>query len=531
MNLLRRCDAIVVGAGFSGIQATYRLRQLGLSIITIEKGSDVGGTWYWNRYPGALSDTESHLYRFSGAGGDPSTTSSPNRYLRQDEIQAYLKNFVNHHDLDQFFQFDTEMTGARWDNDELVWKVTTNRGLLVARYLVTGLGLLSAQKLPSISGTELFKGTIKHTSSWDPNLDLRGKRVGVIGNGSTGTQVMTAIAPVVKKLVSFQRTPQYSVPAGNRPLTFAEREAISDNYSRVWDEAFRSATAFGFMESTRPAMSVSAEERERIFESLWNQGNGFRFMFSAFGDLTLDPIANEECCDFIRRKINAMVKDPDKARLLQPDGLFAKRPVCDSGYFEIFNQDNVHLVDLKASPIVQMNEAGIVTADGRLHELDVIIYATGFDAVDGSYTRLDIRGSSGESITKHWDGKASSYLGVATADFPNFFMSFGPQSPFSNNPPMIESEVTFICAAIEHNETRRQSDPKSIMHVKRKAEQEWGELCDELAKDSLYTKHGSWINGDNIAGKKVGTRFFFGGLGYWRTLADQEIDAGFPSFR
>ncbi|KAK5676586.1 hypothetical protein LTS10_010887 [Elasticomyces elasticus] len=523
-------DALVVGAGFSGILATYRLRELGLHFRTIDKASDIGGTWFWNTYPGAQSDTESHLYRFAFDQEDLKEYPWSHRYLRQPEIQAYLKHVVARHELGTYFQFDTEMLSAIWSDTERVWHVETTRGRFVSRYLITGLGLLTAQNLPIIPGADRFKGIIKHTASWDPSLDLRGKRVGVIGNGSTGTQLLTSLAPIVSELVSFQRNPQYSVPAGNKLVTPAERQAINDDYPRIWAEAFQSSTAFGFMESSRSVMSVEPEERERIFEDLWEKGNGFRFLFSEFGDIAIDPEANEECCKFIRKKIRQIVKDPVKAAILQPTDPYAKRPVCDNGYYEIFNQDNVKLVDLKKAPLTEITETGIVTGDGRLHELDLICYATGFDAIDGSYTRLDIRGVGGQTIQEHWDGKASSYLGVATAGFPNLFMIFGPQSPFSNNPPLIESEVDFICNAIMHNESRRPTAGLPVMSLRVEAERGWEELCYEAAKDSLFTIHGSWITGNNVAGKKSGTRFFFGGLGTWRRLAQEEVDAGFPSF-
>ncbi|KAH7356361.1 hypothetical protein BKA66DRAFT_538930 [Pyrenochaeta sp. MPI-SDFR-AT-0127] len=523
-------EAFIVGAGFGGIYQCYSLKKLGLSVRVIDTAGGVGGTWYWNRYPGAMSDTESYLYRYSWDKKDLRTFPWSHHYVTQQEILAYLNHVVDIHELRPNIQLRTEMLSANWDDGQEIWRVGTTNGTFTCRYLITSLGLLSKQNFPNIPGIGTFKGELTHTASWKPELDLTGKRVGIIGNGSTGTQVMTAIAPIVKELISFQRHPQYSVPSGNKPITAEYRQWVNDNYDAIWEQAFTSATAFGFVESTRPVMSVSPAERTKIFQELWDRGNGFRFMFGGFGDITTSEEANEEAAKFIRSKIAEIVKDPVKAKLLQPTDLYARRPLCDSGYYDIFNRENVNIVDVSTVPISEIVEDGLRTADGKVHKLDVLIFATGFDAIDGNYMRMQITGHGGRTIQDHWKDGATSYLGVALSGFPNMFMVLGPQGPFANNPPAIESEVNFITAAIANAEKRRQSGAPSILHVSEKAERGWGELCDNLTEGSLFKRTASWIFGANIPGKKEATKFYFGGLKAYRETARSVADEGFKPF-
>ena len=310
------------------------------------------------------------------------------------------------------------MTDATFDEVAGIWTVHTDRGVTFeCRFLVNGLGLLSATNVPDFPGMDTFEGRLVHTGAWPEDLDLTGKRVGVIGNGSTGNQVITATAPIAGHLTSFQRTPQYSVPAGNRELSAEELQSHRDNFVANWDQVRNSSVAMGFEESAVETFSVSGDERERIFEQAWQTGGGFRFMFETFCDIATNEAANEEAANFIRRKIAEIVKDPETRRRLTPTDLYAHRPLCDSGYYETFNRPNVSLVSLKETPITQMTEKGIVTADGTLHELDVLILATGFDAVDGNYVRVDIKGrngvrsktigATGRPVTSAWRPPAS----------------------------------------------------------------------------------------------------------------------------
>jgi cation diffusion facilitator CzcD-associated flavoprotein CzcO len=509
-------DALVVGAGFGGINATYRLIQLGLTVKCIDMASDVGGTWYWNRYPGAMSDTESYIYRFSWDKEDLQTYPWSNHYLYQPEIIKYLRHVADKYSLRKYMQFNTEMTAATWDEDLARWKVTCVTGdTFIAKYLINALGLLTKPNYPNIPGIESFAGTRVHTAQWPEDLELEGKRVGVIGNGSTGVQVMTAIAPRVGKLVSFQRHPQYSVPSGQGPVSPEYREKVNKNYDEIWKGVFSSITGFGFAESSVKTMSVSPEERKKAFQRVWDQGNGFRFMFGAFGDITTNEEANEEACKFIREKIGETVHDPKKAEILKPKQLYARRPLCDAGYYEIFNRANVDVVDIQATPIVRMTPQGVELSDGTVHELDVLVFATGFDAVEGSYLRLTITGRDEKSLHDHWRNGPTSYGAVACSGFPNMFLLLGPQGPFSNIPPAIEIEIDLIMSCIERAEQLAKNEGETVVVVEalEQAERDWVALCDKLTSASLFSKTPSWIFGVNVEGRQSSTKFYFGGLG------------------
>ncbi|KAF2120997.1 hypothetical protein BDV96DRAFT_283413 [Lophiotrema nucula] len=571
MKAPQSLDALVVGAGFGGIYQLKLLLDQRLSVKVIDIAGDVGGTWYWNQYPGAMSDTESFLYRYSWDHEDLRNYPWNRHYLQGPEILAYLRHVVKRHEMRKHFQFNTELTKAVWDDSEGRWTVETSTGdVFKPKYLVTALGLLSKQNLPNIPGLNSFKGDIHHTARWPKGLDLRGKRVGVIGNGSTGVQVITAIAKDVKELVCFQRTPQYSVPSGDREVDPAYREDLNEKYAEVWAKAKESLFAFGFEESSRPTFSVSDEEREKIFEEAWQKGGGFRFMFWTFCDISYDEAANKAAADFIRRKISEIVKDPETARKLQPTDYHARRPLCDSGYYQQFNRPNVDLVDLKATPIVEITPNGIELSDGHICELDVIVFATGFDAVDGNYTRVAIQGRNGRSLKEHWaDVGPTSYLGISVPDFPNMFMVLGPNGPFTNLPPTIETQVEFIADLIEtaeesstkgeladglvsnghpngqlnghsnghvngHNSTQtieKKSGSQRVIEATPEAEQEWTELCDKLSANSLFRKTDSWIFGSNVEGKKPSVLFYFGGLANYRKALRDVVQNGLKGFR
>ena len=503
-------DALIVGAGFAGIYQLHSLLGLGLSVKVIDQAGDVGGTWYWNKYPGAMSDTggcqplpspfrhlqshahtyqESYIYRFSWDKEDLLSYPWKEHYIKQPEVLAYLNHVVEKYDLRKHMQFNTQLLSADWDDEKGVWRVEISTGEnLTARYLVTALGLLSKQNYPDIKDIDTYKGEMHHTGKWPQGFDFTGKRAGVIGCGSTGVQVITDIAKRVKSLTCFQRHPQYSVPSGDGPVSEEYRKYVNEHYDEIFDQVRNSITAFGFKESTIPAMSVSPEERERIFQENWDKGNGFRFMFGTFCDITYDKEANEAACDFIRRKIAQIVKDPEKARKLTPRDYYARRPLCDGGYFEQFNRENVDIVDLKETPITEMTEKGIRTSDGKEHELDVIIFATGFDAVDGNYTRVRIHGRSGETLKDHWKEGPTSYLGVCVPNFPNLFMITGPNGPFTNIPPTIETHVVFITDAIKQAERN-----KRVVEATLEAEKGWSETCEQLAANSLFKVTDSWV--------------------------------------
>ncbi|GLW21335.1 flavin-containing monooxygenase [Microbispora triticiradicis] len=521
-------DAIVVGAGFAGIYMLHRLRnELGLRVRAFDRAGGVGGTWYWNRYPGAMSDVEGFVYRYSFDKEMLQEWNWTTKYTPQRELLAYLEAVVEKHGLGEDIQLNTGVESAVFDESRGVWTIGTDTGeTFTTRYLVTALGPLSTANIPDIEGRERFRGRIVHTGAWPDDLSIDGKRVGVVGTGSTGTQFVCAAAKVAGHLTVFQRSAQYCVPSGHGPVTDEYVAEVRAGYDLIWDQVRGSRVACGFEESEVPAMSVSEEERRRVFQEYWDKGNGFRFMFGTFSDIVTDPAANEAAAEFIRSKIREIVKDPETARKLTPTDLYAKRPICNPDYYENFNRDNVTLVSIKENPIREITPNGVVTEDGVEHELDVLVFATGFDAVDGSYKRMDIRGRGGVTIREHWEDGPTGYLGVATHGFPNLFMVLGPNSAFSNLPPGIETQVEWIAGLIRTAE----KNGTTVIEATASAEDAWTETCRELAAYTLFPKVASWIFGANIPGKKNTVMFYFAGLGSYRAKLSEVAEAGYEGF-
>ncbi|PGH06311.1 hypothetical protein AJ79_06554 [Helicocarpus griseus UAMH5409] len=561
-------DTLIIGAGFGGIYQLQSLLHLHtqhthtqnkpLSVHLLDEAPSPGGTWYWNKYPGAMSDTESYIYRYSWDKADLLTYPWPRHYLKQPDVLAYLEHIVRKHDLRRYMRFNLRLKGAVWDGGDGVWRATVvgvRRGvdargeeveveaekeLITARYIVTALGLLSKKYFPDMKGMEGFGGKICHTAAWKGDIELRDKRVGVVGTGSTGVQVVTEIAKSVKSLTVFQRRAQYSVPSGDGPVDPEHRARLNKNYEAIMAQLQDSALAFGFAESTVRYESVPEPEREKIFEALWAQGNGFRFMFGGFCDIATSHVANEAACNFIRKKIGQIVKDPEKARLLKPTDRYARRPLCDGGYYEQFNRDNVHIVDVAKNPLSHFTEKALVTTDGKEHELDVVIFATGFDGVEGSYTKLHIRGVGGKTLNEHWTQNGpTSYLGVSVANFPNLFLVTGPQGPFCNVPPILETHVRFITYLIGQAESSRRAAAKvgrggaagCVIEAAAESEKEWVETCERTAAGSLFKETASWIFGRNIAGKREALRFYFGGLRNYNLVLKEVIEGELKGFK
>jgi cyclohexanone monooxygenase len=530
MGEVQKIDALVVGAGFGGVAAARRLtKDLGLDVIVIDKAPGVGGTWYWNRYPGALSDTQSFMYQLPFEKELYARTHWKTRYVTGPEIRAYLDDAVDFWGLRSKVQLETEMRSATFDERTQSWRVETDRGTFQARFLITALGVLSRMHVPDFPGVNTFRGVIAHTADWPQDLDLTGKRVGVIGNGSTGIQFLTEVAKTAGHLTSFQRTPQYTIPAGNRDWTDQELQNFQDTCEERWDEFRRVKLGFGIDEETdRTTFSVSAEQREAIYEAAWQKGGNYTFCNETFSDLTSDRAANEEAANFIRRKIAQIVKDPETARKLTPWELFARRPITDSGYFEIFNQPNVSLVSTRDNPITGFVEAGPVTRDGTIHELDVLVLATGFDAQEGSYRGLDITGRGGKTLAEHWKQCPRSHLGITVNGFPNMFMILGPSSPFVNLPPAIGLQAKWIAGAVGSVA----GTAGASLELRPDSEEEWLETCRNALDGSLFLETGSWIFGNNIPGKRQ-TRpanFFVAGLDKFIEIADREAAQGYPSY-
>lgn len=522
-------DAVILGAGFAGLCQLHKLRnEKGLNVRAFDKAGGVGGTWYWNRYPGARSDTESFVYSYSFDRELYDEWEWTDRYPRQPEILSYLEHVADRYDLRRSIRFNTTVTKAHFNEATNRWDVETDKGdRISAKWIVTGLGLLSAVNIPNIKGRDSFKGETYHTANWPHEpVDFTGKRVGVIGTGSTGVQLITEVAPQCKHLTVFQRSAQYSVPARHGPIPNDEIDRIKADYDNYFDTVRRSATCFGFDESDVPAMSVSAEERERVFEEGWQKGGGFRFMFGTFGDIAVDPEANEAAADFVRRKIDKIVKDPKKAEALKPYTLYARRPLCDAGYFETFNRDNVDIADVKANPIKEITPKGIRLEDGTEHELDVLIFATGFDAVTGNFNRIDFRGRGGKKLADHWADGPRAYFGLCPAGFPNWFSIYGPPGPFTNQPPAIEWQCQWVADTIEHVD----ANGYATIEATPEAEQAYLDKCIEIAESTLFVKLDWWAMGTNPENGKKAVMFFMGGMGDYIKRLEEATAKGYEGF-
>lgn len=525
----RRVDALIVGAGMGGLLALRKLTaEQGLDALVIDQAAGVGGTWFWNRYPGSLSDTQAPMYQLPFEKELYQRTKWTKRYATGPEIREYLEDAVDFWGLRDRIQLETALVSATWDDTAHEWEIETSKGSIRATYLITALGLLSNRNVPDFPGIGDFAGRIVHTADWPADLDITGKRIGVIGNGSTGVQFMTAAAKVVGHLTSFQRTPQFSVPAGNREYSEEELQAFKDECESIWDQYTREKLGFGVDEVSRKTTDVSDEEREAIFEWAWQKGGNYTFTNETFADVTSDHSANKLAADFVRRKIAEIVEDPETARRLTPTEIFARRPICDSGYFEIFNQTNVDLVSLRETPIVTFTDRGAVTSDGQLHEFDVLVMATGFDAVEGSYRGVQITGREGELLSEHWADAPRSHLGITVSGFPNLFMILGPNGPFVNNPAAIGIQSRWIARTIGH---LVESGGESI-ELLPEVEERWLDTCLDELHGSLFLETGSWIFGNNIPGKRKAktANFYVGGLDNYIRISDAEIDDGYPSY-
>jgi cyclohexanone monooxygenase len=521
----KQVDAIVIGSGFGGLYAIHKLRNdLGLDVQGFDNASGVGGTWYWNTYPGARSDTEVTAYCYSFDRELYDEWNWTERYPRQPEILAYLNHFAERYDLKRSIQFDTQVVSTDFDDATGRWTVVTDDGQTwSAQFIVEGVGLLSSTNFPNFPGQENFGGECYHSSRWPQGgVDLTGKRVGVIGTGSTGVQIITAIAPEVSHLTVFQRTPQWTVPAMHRPIDPHFLNDIRADYDGFWNGVRSSGAAFGFDESAITFDTATPEEQEAAFEKQWNSGGGFQFMLGVYADVIASRDANKAATDFIARKIREIVEDPETAAALTPTDLYAKRPLCDDGYYATFNRENVTLVDVKAHPILEITEKGVRTERGEV-ELDVLVFATGFDAFTGNYLKIDQHGKNGVSLRDRWADRPHTFMAMMTAEFPNWFMIYGPMCPFTNQPPAHEVEVDWIAGAIQ----RVRDTGAQTIEVTAAGEQRWMDLCDELAEHTLFKETDSWINGANIPGKPKVTMVYMGGMGPYVDELNRIAEGGY----
>ena len=523
-------DAIIIGAGIAGLYQLYRLRELGLRVRVYEAGSGVGGTWYWNRYPGARFDSESYTYGYSFSKAVLDEWNWGEHFSAQPETLRYLEFIADKFDFKRDIRFNARVASAAYDADQNCWEVATASGERTrARFLITAVGVLSAPFIPEIPGLADFKGQSWHTANWPHHpVDFSHQRVGIIGAGATAVQLITEVAKNVGHLTVFQRTANFCVPLNNRPIAPAEQSTLKARYGEMFEQCRQSFGAFIHDFDPRSAFDVSDEEREAIYEKLWHSP-GFGFWLGNFYDIMTDEKANATIAEFVRKKIRERVKDPEIAERLTPrDHCFGtKRVPLEGGYYEAYNRPNVQLVDLRATPIERLTSTGIKTTAAD-YQFDVIIFATGFDAVTGALTRMDIRGENGQTLKDKWRDGPRTYLGLQVAGFPNLFTVVGAHNAanFCNVPRCIEQNVEWVTACIRH---LRENNLRRIQATE-DAEEQWRQHCMEVVSHTLFPKTDSWFMGANIPGKARTFLGYGGGLPRYRDKCDEVAAQGYAGF-
>ena len=496
----QQVDAVVVGAGFAGLYMLHRLRSMGLTVRVFEAGSGVGGTWFWNRYPGARCDVPSMEYSYQFSDELQQEWEWTERYATQPEILRYINHVADRFDLRSDIELNTRVKGASFDDSKGAWTIQTDDGRrITARFCIMATGCLSSANLPDIPGIDTFRGATYHTGHWPHDaVDFAGQRVGVIGTGSSAIQSIPLIAAQAKELYVFQRTPTYSVPAHNRALEPDEQANLKARYAEI-RQIGKTEHPFGFGHRMTTDLATAASEQRRLerYEDYWRRG-GLEFL-GAYADLMLDEEANATATDFLRGKIREIVRDPDLAERLSPTHVAGSKRLCvDTGYFDTYNRPNVHLVDVRTTPIDEITADGIRVADQH-YDLDAIVFATGFDAMTGALSKINIEGVDGVPLAKRWAAGPRTYLGLATAGFPNMFIITGPGSPsvLTNMLPSIEQHVDWIADSIGH---MRDNDLATI-EAREEAQDAWVEHVNEVAYSTLFPKANSWYLGANVPGK------------------------------
>ncbi|KQW69953.1 cyclohexanone monooxygenase [Methylibium sp. Root1272] len=524
-------DVVVVGAGFAGLYALHLLRKKGLSVRVYEAGDGIGGTWYWNRYPGARCDIESIEYSYSFDEQLQQEWDWPARYADQADILKYINHVADRFDLRRDIQLETRVESAHFDEKSSRWTVTTNRGETVsAQFCIMATGCLSTPKQVDVEGIGDFAGQCYHTAAWPRGgVDFGGRRVGIIGTGSSGIQAIPHIAKQAKHLTVFQRTPNFSIPAWNHPLTEDQRRIQKAEYADLRRREWNSTLGISrFPANPDRALDATPEEREREYEARWAMG-GLSF-YTSYVDLLVDPAANETLAEFARRKIRQKVKDPKVAEMLVPKGYpFGTKRLCaDTDYYETYNRDNVTLVDLRATPFQKFSASGVTTQDGRFHELDALVTATGFDALTGTLCNMDIRGRGGETLGDKWKAGPRTALGIMSARFPNMFVTTGPGSPSVLFNMILGNEyhVEWIVRAIE--DVRKAG--RVAIEPTQAIEDFWCQHVTDVGNQTLFTQADSWYMGANVPGKPRQILLYLGGFPAYKATCEDIVAKGYEGF-
>jgi cyclohexanone monooxygenase len=521
-------DVVIVGAGFAGLYALYRLRKQGLRVRVMEAGGGVGGTWYWNCYPGARCDVESMQYSFSFDRDLQQEWVWTERYAAQPEILRYLDHVADRFDLRKDIDLNTTVTSAVLQSESR-WRIETDRGdIFHAKWCIMATGCLSAARLPEILGMETFKGQTFHTGRWPKEqVSFAGKSVAVIGTGSSGIQAIPVIAAEAKHLYVLQRTPNFSIPAWNAPLPGQKQDEWKSNYAAHREKAVNTRSGILYDYATRGTFEVDPDERLAEYERRWARG-GANFTH-CFNDVFFDPAANDSAAEFVRQKIRATVKDLNVAALLTPtDHAIGTKRICvDTNYYETFNRPNVTLVDLRSDPIARMTPNGIKTGNAT-YDVDTIVFATGYDAVTGALSRIDIRGRDGLKLKDKWTHGPRSYLGLMVSGFPNLFIVTGPGSPsiLTNVVVSIEQHVDWIARCLEH----MHSTGSRTIEPTDDAEEGWVREVESVASKTLFPQTKSWYMGANVPGKPRVFLAYVGGFHNYRQICETAIADNYRGF-
>lgn len=523
-------DVVVVGAGFSGLYLLYRLRKAGFSTRVFERGGDVGGTWYWNRYPGARCDVESLQYSYSFDEQLQQDWHWPEKFSAQPDILAYANHVADRFNLKKDIEFNVEVKASRFDENLKTWKITTNTGEEIdAQYFIMATGCISTTQIPNIKGLSDYVGNTFHTGDWPhEEVDFSGQSIAVIGTGSSGIQSIPVLAKQAKKLTVFQRTPNYSIPSQNEPMTKKYERSWKDVYSERRKEMRYSAHGSLKDLNDVPALSVDEDQRQELYTKRWAiGGTGF---LGSFNDLLTNADANYTAAEYVRQQIKRVVKDKETAEILCPRSypIGTKRICIDTGYFETYNRENVKLVDISKQPIQRLVADGIIV-DDQLYAFDSIIFATGFDAMTGSIFNVDIKGRDGLALKEKWNAGPKTYLGLMSASFPNLFMITGPGSP-SVKSNMIMSIEQHVDLVIETLLSMRRKG-LSVVEPELEAENKWVDHVQEVANKTLFPQANSWYMGANIPGKPRLFMPYIGGVGAYREICEEIVANNYRGFK